>query len=226
MVPHLKCLLLAVVLLLPLAPLRAADKKVEAAPGPSVPLAAEVEDLVVGQNVDGLRAKGEKILPILVDLYHRSDEVGRANLAWIFYQLSWKSEAAKEAMMADIHTPDKDLRLQVQWALGRVSNDDAVVDALLDNLENDRNPLFRDKAACGIASDQIHLTEKQKVRLYRRLIALLDSESPQTRDLAIRVLEVHTGQRKGFSAGAPWVARVVPVAAWNLWINEYERNVS
>ena len=45
----------------------------------------------------------------------------------------------------------------MQWALGRVSDDPAVVDVLLENMRNDPNPLFRDKAACALAYDQIHL---------------------------------------------------------------------
>ena len=48
------------------------------------------------------------------------------------------------------------------------------MDVLLDNMRNDANPLFRDKAACALAYDQIHLTEKQKVRLYEGLINSLN----------------------------------------------------
>jgi hypothetical protein len=187
--------------------------------------AAEVEKLALAQDMEGLRAKGQAVLPILVELYPRSSEAGRANIAWVFYSLSWPSEGARKALMADVHTADPSLRLQVQWALGRVSNDDSVVDVLLDNLQNDKNPLFREKAACGVASDQIHLTEKQKVRLYERLIALLEAESLETRDLAIRILETHTGQRKNYYADAPWVVRLVPLTAWQMWLDDYRENV-
>ena len=45
----------------------------------------------------------------------------------------------------------------MQWALGRVSDDPDVVDVLLENMQNDPCPLFRDKAACALAYDQIHL---------------------------------------------------------------------
>jgi hypothetical protein len=213
-------------------PLRAADQKVEAspppqaaAPSPPVAFAAEVEQLVQAQDVEALRAKGKAVLPILVELYPQYNEAGRANIAWAFYRLGWPSEEARLALMADVHTDDPTLRLQVQWALGRVSNDDSVVDVLLDNLQNDKNPLFREKAACGVASDQIHLTEKQKLRLYERVIALLEAESLETRDLAIRILETQTGQRKNFHADAPWVLRVVAITAWKLWLDDYRENV-
>ena len=217
-------ILLLLVFFLPftLAPSAGAPTQAEAAPSR---LAAEVAELVTAQNVEALRAKGEGILPILVDLYRRADVPGRANLAWIFYQLAWPSEAAKIALMADIHTEDESLRLQVQWALGRVSSDDAVVDALFDNLQHDKNALFRNKAACGLANDQIHLSEKQKVRLYQRTIALLESPVPEMRLLSMMMLNTMTGQTKGFIPGAPPEMRAPVVAAWKEWLAEYERNV-
>jgi hypothetical protein len=218
------------------APAGAADTKSEAlsprpgqAAGVQAPaeqdFAAEVEKMAMAQNVEGLRAMGKAVLPVLVEVYPQYNEAGRATIAWIFYRLGWPSEGARQALMADVHTEDPALRLQVQWALGRVSNDDSVVDVLLDNLQNDKNPLFREKAACGIANDQIHLSEKQKVRLYERVIALLDAESLEQRDLAIRVLETQTGQRKGFHADSPWVLRIVAITAWKLWLDDYRENV-
>ncbi len=128
-------LLLVLALALPIRPAAAESPKAEARPTRA---AAEVAALAGAQDVAALRAKGPAVLPLLAELYRRSDPAGKANIASIFYQLSWKSEAAKEAMMADVHTEDPNLRLQVQWALGRVSGDDAVVDVLLDNLEHDK----------------------------------------------------------------------------------------
>lgn len=204
-------------------PAVAASPPAEASPSRA---AAEVAALAGLQDFEALRAKGPAVLPLLAELYRRSDTALKTKIAGIFYQLSWKSEAAKEAMLADVHTEDPNLRLQVQWALGRVSNDDAVVDVLLDNLENDTNPLFRDKAACGLASDQVHLTDAQKVRLYRRLIALLESPRLETRRLAIQVLEIHTGQRKDFVPAAPEDFRSLRVEDWRRWLAEYEKAVS
>jgi hypothetical protein len=51
-----------------------------------------------------------------------------AAVAGVFYQLGWKSPEAKRALMADVQTQDQRLRLQVQWALGHVSDDPDVVD--------------------------------------------------------------------------------------------------
>jgi hypothetical protein len=81
---------------------------------------------------------------------------------------------ARRALLADVHTADSNLRLQVQWALGRVSDDPAAVDVLLDNMRNDPVPLFRDKAACALAYDQIHLAPARKLRLLEGLIGALD----------------------------------------------------
>ena len=47
-----------------------------------------------------------------------------------------------------------------------VSNDDDGVDTLATIMQGDASALFRDKAACALAYDQIHLSEAQKVRFY------------------------------------------------------------
>ncbi len=64
------------------------------------------------------------------------------------------------------------------------------------------------------------------MRLYRRLIALLESPRIETRRLAIQVLEVHTGQRKDFIPAAPEDLRAGPLEAWKRWLAEYEEAVS
>src|SRR5213594_1551629 len=69
-------------------------------------------------NVEAIRALGPGVLPALAGLYERSDEARRTTIAWIFYSLGWKSVEAKRVLMRDAHTPNTDLRLQVQWALG------------------------------------------------------------------------------------------------------------
>ena len=102
-------------------------------------------------------------------------------------------------LLQDIHTQNEKLRLQVQWALGRVSDDTQVVDILAGIMRDDPNALFRDKAACALAYDQIHLTEKQKVQLYGKLIDALSDPKPQVRAIAIQALSIHTGQTKGFN---------------------------
>lgn len=207
----------ALLLLALLAPAAAA-----AAPPPD----AQVEALVAARDYGGIEALGEEVLPVLVRLYRAGDAERRADVANVFYSLGWKSEAAAKAMLEDSHTEHRRLRLAVQWALGRVSNDDVVVETLLDTLVHDPEPLFRDKAGCGLASDQIHLTEAQKVRLFERLVDLLESPDPETRDLAIRVLQVHTGQWKGFNAGLPPEQRAKSVARWRQWLDEYRAAVS
>jgi hypothetical protein len=176
-------------------------------------------------QVEALRARGPAVAAQLAALYPRSSEQERSVIAWTFYQLGYKSAEAKRALMADIHTANSDLRLQVQWALGRVSNDRDVIDALLGNMQHDDNPLFRDKAACALAHDQIHLTEEQKAYLYERLIAALRDPKDQVRDIAIKVLEIQTGQTKGFAPQAPADLREKSIRIWEQWLAEYRANL-
>jgi len=132
---------------------------------------------------------------------------------------------AKRALMADVHTQDQRLRLQVQWTLGRVSDDPDVVDVLLENMQRDPVPLFRDKAACALASDQIHLAPAQRLRLFEGLIHALDSEIPQVRQIALQALQILTGQTKGFLPGAEPEARRRAVGEWKQWLAEYRSNL-
>jgi hypothetical protein len=164
--------------------------------------AVKVHELVSQRNISGLKAVGPQVLPVMAQLYTSSNQSQRANIAELFYQLSWKSPEAKRVLMQDIHTQDEHLRLQVQWALGRVSSDLDVVDVLLSNMRNDANPLFRDKAACALAYDQVHLTEKQKVRLYEGLIHSLSDSKVDVRQIALLALSIQTGQVSGDSGSA------------------------
>src|SRR4029077_10447429 len=92
--------------------------------------------LAPSPNVEALRALGPGVLPALAALYERSDETRRTSIAFTLYSLGWKSEEAKRVLMRDVHTGNANLRLQVQWALGRVSNDPDVVETLVDNMRN------------------------------------------------------------------------------------------
>ncbi len=182
---------------------------------------AKIQMLVSQGNIAGLKSMGTAVLPTLIQMYRASDETRKAGIAEILYQLGWKSEEAKRTLMADVHTQNQNLRLQVQWALGRVSADSDVVDVLLDNMRNDANPLFRDKAACALASDQIHLTEKQKVRLYDGLIGALSDPKLDVRSIAILALSIQTGQTKGFEANASPAQREAAMREWKRWLDEY-----
>jgi HEAT repeat protein len=176
--------------------------------------AADVDDAA-------LKKIGPRALPILVRLYNSADEAQRDAIAIAFYRLGWKSSEAKAALMKDVHTPNQSLRMHVQYALGRVSSDVDVVDTLAAIMQNDDNALFRDKAACALAYDQIHLTEQQKVQLYRRVIHALRDPKEQVRQISIQVLQIQTGQTKGFVASAPLTVREKSVRAWEAWIAEY-----
>ena len=172
-------------------------------------------------NLDGLKRLGPGVMPVLASIYERADEAKRTQLAVAFYGLGMKSPDAKRVLMRDVHTANPELRLQVQWALGRVSNDDDVVDVLLENMQDDANPLFRDKAACALVHDQIFLTESQKVRMFGHLIGALADPKLQVRQIALQVLQIHTGQTKGFDPDGPPALREAGIQAWRAWLQEY-----
>jgi hypothetical protein len=182
---------------------------------------AKVQALVAQRNTPALKALGKNVLPVLVRVYKSSDEDQRTNIAETLYSLGWKSPEAKKVLMADVHTKNQSLRLQVQYALGRVSDDGDVVEVLLDNMQNDANPLFRDKAACALAYDQIHLTEKQKVRLYEGLINALSDPKVDVRSIARLALRIQTGQTKRFKATGSSTERELAVREWKKWLEEY-----
>lgn len=176
-------------------------------------------------SIERIRTLGPGLLPHLARIYETSSEDDRAVIAWIFYRLGWKSPAARAVLLKDIDTQNQKLRLQVQWALGRVSDDTEVVDILAGIMRQDDNPLFRDKAACALAYDQIHLTEKQKVRLYGKLIEGLGDPKDQVRAISILALKIHTGQTKGFDPSAPVDERNNSISRWKIWLAEYEKNL-
>lgn len=180
-----------------------------------------VADLVTANDVASLRTRGASVLPELVKIYEAGDPDRRATVARIFYELGWKSPAAKRVLMKDVHTGHTQLRLQAQWALGRVSDDDDVVDVLLANMRRDGNALFRDKAGCALAYDQVHLTNRQKLRLYEGVVAALSDENADVRRIALQVLQVHTGQTRGFQPFAAPAEREKGLAAWTSWLDEY-----
>lgn len=176
-------------------------------------------------NVELLRAIGPRALPHLVQRYRAATEDERAQIAAAFYQLGWESAEAKAALMQDISTRNRALRLQVQWALGRVSDDADVVTTLARIMQQDADPLFRDKAACALAYDQIHLSETQKVRLYEQVIHALRDPKADVRNIAALVLKIHLGQTKGYDPNGPEEAREKAVRAWERWLTEYASNL-
>ncbi len=174
---------------------------------------------------DAVKAEGAKVLPRLVRLYETSDVPTKAKVAQMLYRLSWKSPEAKTALLRDVHTDDSALRLQVQWALGRVSDDPEVVDVLLENMRKDANALFRDKAGCALAYDQVHLSRAQRYRLFAGVIAALDDESADVRRIAIQVLQIHTQTTRGFAPNAPPAQRKMALEAWQAWLAEYRASL-
>jgi hypothetical protein len=197
------------------------------APGAAVSAAElSADDAALLRDVDtyqwdALKARGPAALDGLLRLYRTGNEDRRANVARAFYVLGWKSDAAAELLLADARTQHQNLRLQAQWALGRVSDSPVVVEVLLDNMMNDPNPLFRDKSACALAYDQIHLSEERKVRLFEGLIDALDDPKQQVRAIALQALRIHTGQDKGYGPALPEGQRAAAIATWRAWLDDY-----
>jgi len=178
--------------------------------------------LALAADASTLRAEGTDVLPRLARIYESTPAPHeRAQIARVFYRLGWRSEDARRVLMADVHTSDEELRLEVQWALGRVSDDPSVVDVLLENMRHDASPLFRDKAACALANDQIHLAPEEKLRLFAGLIEALDDEKPQVRQISLQALRILTGQTKGYRPHASADGRRAAVEAWQRWLAEY-----
>lgn len=192
----------------------------------SVPVFAEelsqqVTRLVEADDADGLRALGNEAIASMVWLYELSEEPERIHLANLFSRMGLQSEVAERALIRDFESGNVELRLAVQYALGRVSNDPMVIETLLYTMENDRNPLIRDKAASALAYDQIHLDEKQKVRVYEGLIAALSNPKVQVRAVSIQALSILTGETKGFHPLYPEERRERSIAMWQHWLDEY-----
>jgi HEAT repeat protein len=190
-----------------------------AAPRPSV------ADLLARDDQKALAALGPAALPELVRLYSSGTDDQKVRIANVFYQLGRRSPEAERALLRDAHSANPDLRIAVQYALGRVSDDPKVVDTLLDIMRHDGSPVFRDKAACALSYDQIHLTEAQKVRLYEGLIGALEDPKPQVQVIAIQALSILTGQDKGFRRFDPPDKKRQSIEAWRRWLAEYRTNL-
>ena len=193
----------------------------------AAPVLAEPDlaELVDGRRYDELKALGPGIMPELAELYSgREDPRQRERVAWVFYQLGWQSDEAARAMLPDIEgeVVDPRLKISAQYALGRVSNDPMVIQVLLRNLRHSRGLRLRDKAACALAYDQIHLTPKQKALLFRGLIGSLDDDKPDVRRIALKALQIHTGQSKGYHPNGPREERLQAIGVWYRWLSEYE----
>ena len=190
-------------------------------PGEEMTLSQRVTLAVEANDLEGLRAIGPDAVPALLFLYETGDDPLRVQLARLFHELAWPSPEVERALVRDLETRNVELRLAVYYALGRVSSDPEVVELLLDVLKHDPNPLLRDKAACALAYDQVHLKEpQQKVRLYEGLIQALSSSERQVQALAIQALSILTGETKGFHPAFPPDRQQRSIAMWERWLTE------
>lgn len=189
-------------------------------PGEEMTLSQRVTLAVEANDLDGLRTIGPDAIPALVFLYETGEDSVRLQVARLFHELAWPSPEVENALMRDVRVRNVELRLAVFYALGRVSNSPEVVETLLDTLQNDPEPLFRDKAACALAYDQVHLEEPQKVRLYEGLIRALSSSERQVQALAIQALSILTGETKGFHPAFPPDRQQRSIEMWERWLSD------
>lgn len=194
-------------------------------PGEEMTLSQRVTLAVEANDLEQLRAIGPDAIPALMFLYETGDDPLRVQLAQTFHELAWPSPEVERALMRDIRSRSVELRLAVFYALGRVSGNPEVVATLLDTLQNDPNPLFRDKAACALAYDQVHLEEPQKVRLFEGLIQALSNPERQVQALAIQALSILTGETKGFHPAFPLERQQRSIEMWERWLTDFKSSL-
>jgi HEAT repeat protein len=202
---------------------------------------AALATLVTNGDYEALRALGPAVMAPLAQLYRGyqldDDPAARERVAWAFYRLGFPSEEAASALLTDVEgiaeppggaveggvvdDAHERLLISAQYALGRVGGDETIVQVLLRNMRHGRSLLLRDKAACALAYDQIHLTPAQKVLLFRGLIASLADPKLDVRRIAILALRIHTGQTKGFDPRGNPETRQAAIEAWFQWLSEY-----
>lgn len=173
-----------------------------------------------------IRHFGYAAIPILTELYAEAESNSqKAKIASVFWRLGWKSPAIEAALMDDLDSEDAGLKVQVQWGIAKSSSSDKVIKKLLYNLENDQSPFVRDKAACALASDFIHISATQRLMLLRGLVDGLDNDIHQVRASSIQALQIQTGQTKGFYANASAGQRAAAIKEWLDWLDEYQASL-
>ena len=187
-----------------------------------------VRDLMAIKDIpiEEIRSFGYGAIPILTELYEEADtNLEKSRIAWAFWKLGWKSPEIEEALIEDLDSSDANLKVWVQWGIAQSTVNDTVIRKVLYNLENDPSPFVRDKAACALASDFVHISESQRVLIYRGLIDGLSNDTQQIRASSIQALKVKTGQTKNYNAAGDAASREEAITAWNEWLEEYERNL-
>ncbi|MEM1152700.1 MAG: HEAT repeat domain-containing protein [Pseudomonadota bacterium] len=178
------------------------------------------------EDIADIRDIGPDALqPIITAYQSTEDHTRKAQLARLLWDIGLESDEASSVLLEDAKTEHRTLRVNVQYALGSVSADEVVVETLLDNMRNDPNAFFRDKAACALAYNQKHLSYDQKYDLYRGLIEGLSDEKPQVRSISIQALRIHTGQTMGFHPEALVGSRDESIARWYTWLQDYQQSL-
>jgi len=176
-------------------------------------------------DLAAIRQLGPETVPALVRIYEKGNVYERSVVAYVFYDMKWKSDAAKQALMKDARSTIRDLRVSVQYALVHVSNDADVIDLLFHNMVNDPDAYVRDKSACALAHQTVPLSDEQRVMFYERLIRALRDPRKQVRSIVSRVLFDQTGQSKRYFPGGTEEEREAGVREWEAWLREYRANL-
>lgn len=187
-----------------------------------------IEEILAIKNipVDEIESFGYGAIPILTELYSEAESNSeKSRIAWVFWRLGWKSPEIEQAMAADLESNDANLKVWVQWGIAKSTQSSEVINKLVYNLENDPSPFVRDKAACALASDFIHISPSQRLIILKGLVAGLDNEILQVRKSSLQALQIQTGQSKGFVPTAEEAERAQSIAEWNQWLEEYEQSL-
>jgi len=169
---------------------------------------------------------GYAAIPILTELYQEAEtNLDKSRIAWVFWKLGWKSAEIEKALMSDLDSSDANLKVWVQWGIAKSSDNSEVIEKLLYNMERDTSSFVRDKAACALASDFVHISPSQRVTILRGLIKGLSNDTQQVRASSIQALKVQTGQTKNYVASADIGSRARAINEWSEWLNDYERNL-
>lgn len=187
-----------------------------------------IKDVLAEKNipVHEIEHFGYGAIPILVELYSEAQtNLEKSRIAWVFWRLGWKSPEIEHAMAADLESDDANLKVWVQWGIAKSTQSSEVINKLVYNLENDPSPFVRDKAACALASDFIHISPSQRLIILKGLVAGLDNEILQVRKSSLQALQIQTGQSKGFVPNADEQARAESIAEWHKWLEEYEQSL-
>jgi len=187
-----------------------------------------IKNLLTKENkpVKEIKDYGYRAIPILTELYNEAESNReKIIIADLFWRLGWNSPEIEKTLIKDLDTDDQGLKINVQWGIAKSTQSDIVIEKILYSSIHDPNPIVRDKASCALASDFIHISPSQRIKLLRGLVEGLSSDIHQVRNSSILALKIQTGQTKGFTAADNIKSRKKSIDKWHVWLDEYQKHI-